>query len=208
MSISQKKPVKLFIQMSGAPGSGKSTVAQRLQSRIEGEIVDHDAIRSQIIESDIASFDKAAEKAYIEQWAQAENIMKQRINIIIDSTCNYQQVLDRGSELADKHGYDYWYVECNLNDIDLLDERLRLRSATAMASQRTAVDTPPAAARDSRAGEDARALFQKWIESPCRPDNHAIVIIVDSRGDPEKLCEEIMDMIFTANADDPEAISV
>lgn len=192
--------------MSGAPGSGKSTVAQRLQSRIGGKIVDHDVIRSEIIKDDNVPFDKAAEKAYTEQWAQAENIMKQSTNIIIDSTCNYQQVLDHGSALAAKHGYDYWYVECKLNDIDMLDQRLRIRSATAMASQRTAVDAPPAAARDARTGENARALFQKWIDYPCRPNKHAIV--VDSKGDPERLCEEIMNTISTASGDYWKSISV
>lgn len=89
--------------------------------------------------------------------------MQQSTNIIIDSTCDYHQVPDQGSAVAAKHGYDYWYVECNSNDIDMLYERLRIRSATTMASQRTAVDAPPAAARDARAGENARALFRKWI---------------------------------------------
>ena len=108
-----------------------------------------------------------------------------------DSTCNYPQVLEQGSSLAAQHGYGYWYVECKVDDIDLLDQQLRARPP--IASQQTAVDCPPAAAQAARAGEDARALFAKWIESPRRPDDRAIV--VDSRGNPEMLCDEIMKQI-------------
>ncbi|KAF9872941.1 putative ABC transporter [Colletotrichum karsti] len=126
-------------------------------------------------------FDEAAKRAYHLQWSFAEDAMKQGLDVIIDSTCNFQEVLDQGSALAEKHGFTYWYVECKVEDIDLLDERLRSRDP--MRSQRTGVDCPPAAARQARAGEDSRSLFKKWIENPCRPKHNAI--IVDSTGNPE-----------------------
>ncbi|WDK13121.1 hypothetical protein CGRA01v4_04402 [Colletotrichum graminicola] len=107
--------------------------------------------------------------------------MKQGLNVIIDSTCNFQEILHQGSALAEKHGFTYWYVECKVEDIDLLDERMRSRDS--MKSQRTGVDCPPAAACHARAGEDSRGLFKKWIENLCRPEHDAIV--VDSKGNPE-----------------------
>jgi predicted kinase len=177
MSNLQQIPAKLLIQMSGAPGSGKSTVAKLLRPCIGGIIIDHDILRSSLLGCAITPFDQAAKQAYLLQWALVEDIMKQGVNVIVDSTCNYPQVLEQGSSLAAQHDYAYWYVECRVDDVDLLDQRLRAR--LPMASQRTAVDCPPAAAQEARAGEDPRALFAKWIESPYRPDDH--VIVVDSR---------------------------
>lgn len=179
--------------MSGAPGSGKSTVARLLRPRIGGIIIDHDVLRSALLEAAILQFDDAARQAYLLQWKLADDfMMNQGISVIIDGTCNYPEVLERGTALAARHGYAYRYVECQVGDVDLLDERLRARPA--MTSQRSAVDCPPVAAQGtgSRVGEDARALFARWMNSPCRPDDENCVITLDSTRSPEELCEQIL----------------
>ncbi|CAK7268428.1 hypothetical protein SEPCBS57363_003088 [Sporothrix epigloea] len=191
MSALQSAPAKFFIQMSGAPGSGKSTLAKLIRPSIGGVIIDHDVLRSSLLEADLVPFDEAARQAYILQWNLAHDIIKQGLNIIVDSTCNYPEILAQGSNLASEHNYVYWYVECKTGDINLLDQRLRNRDS--MTSQRTAVDCPPAAARDARVGEDPRALFHKWIENPCRPERNTI--IVDSTCDPEMLRDQILKQI-------------
>ncbi|KID83856.1 ABC transporter, partial [Metarhizium majus ARSEF 297] len=184
---------KLLIQMSGAPGSGKSTLARLLRSTIGGIVIDHDVLRSAILEPALVSFDQAAKQAYTLQWKLARDLLHQGVGtVIIDSTCNYPEVLEQGSSLAAQHGYLYWYVECRVGDIDMLDQRMRARQP--MASQRSAVDCPPVAAQGNgnRLGEDARALFVKWIESPCRPEDSSCVIILDSTVLPEILCRQIL----------------
>ncbi|KAI0888970.1 P-loop containing nucleoside triphosphate hydrolase protein [Annulohypoxylon maeteangense] len=187
-------PTKHLIQMSGAPGSGKSTLSRRLRPSISGIIIDHDILRTNLLSSPHLPFDSAAKQAYLLQWDLASDIMShQGLNVIVDSTCNYDEVVERGRALAAAHGYVYWYVECKVRDVAVLDKRLRARPA--MASQRAAVDCPPVAAQGigARVGEDARALFERWIESPCRPsgdDGH--VIILDSTGSPEALCEQVL----------------
>lgn len=103
--------------------------------------------------------------------------MKQGLSVIVDSCCNFEEVLDQGSALAEQQGFTYWYIECQVDDIGLLDERLRKRDP--LRSQRTAVDCPPSAASSAREGEDSKELFKKWIESPCRPERNAIML--DSR---------------------------
>lgn len=185
-------PQKVLIQMSGAPGSGKSTIARLLRQSIGGVVVDHDVLRSSLLEDSGVPFDQVAKRTYKLQWNLAEEFMKQGLSVIVDSTCNFQEVLDRGSALADQQGFTHWYVECKVEDIDLLDERLRTRDP--MKSQRTAVDCPPAAASGARVGEDSRALFKKWIESPCRPKTNAIML--DSTGDPEANRDLVLKQIF------------
>lgn len=119
-------------------------------------------------------------------------MMKQGLGVIMDSVCNYEQVLNQGSALAKKYGYTYWYVECQVRDIDLLDKRLRARDP--LPSQRTGVDRPPAAASDARPKQDPLELFQAWIEKPWRPNNNAIV--ADSTGNPEVLRAHILKQIL------------
>ncbi|KFY99687.1 hypothetical protein V500_01307 [Pseudogymnoascus sp. VKM F-4518 (FW-2643)] len=161
--------------MSGAPGSGKSTIARLLGQSIGGVVIDHDVLRSTLLESDL-QFGPAARAAY-------------QLH-----TCNFQVVLDRGTELAKQQGY-HWYVECQVRDVDLLDRRLSSRDS--MTSQRTGVDCAPAAATAENGigeSEDSRAIFKRWIENPCRPE-YDNIIIVDSTGNPEMLRDHILKKI-------------
>ncbi|KAH6654289.1 P-loop containing nucleoside triphosphate hydrolase protein [Truncatella angustata] len=188
----QQIPHKLFIQMSGAPGSGKSTMARLLGRSIGGVVIDHDVLRSAFLESGLP-FDQAATHAYQLQWMLAQDLIEQGLCVVVDSTCNFQEVLDNGSAIADKHGYTYWYVECKVQDVDLLDRRLRARNP--MTSQRTSVDCPPAAAANgARKGDDSRALFKRWIENPYRPKFN--VVTVDSTQDPETLRDHVLKQII------------
>jgi hypothetical protein len=119
--------------------------------------------------------------------------MRQGFSVVIDSTCNFSEVLERGSSCARAHGYTYWYVECKAQDIDLLDQRLRTRGS--LTSQQTGVDRPAAAAAACSAnGQDSKALFKKWIEHSCRLQDSALV--VDSTEDPEMLRDSILERII------------
>ncbi|KAM5346851.1 hypothetical protein ACJ41O_009856 [Fusarium nematophilum] len=130
--------------MSGAPGSGKSMMARLLRQSIGGLVIDHDVFRSALLEYNDVAFDEVAKRAYNLQWLLAEDAMKQGLNIIIDSTCNFQEVLDQGSALAEKYDFTYWYVECKVEDIDLLDNRLRSRDSIKKSQRTGPGDTAPA----------------------------------------------------------------
>jgi predicted kinase len=73
MSTKKKQQLtqKLFIQMSGAPGSGKSPVS-RLLGRSIGDtvVIDHDVLRLSLLESNVP-FKQVAEQAYQMQWKLA-----------------------------------------------------------------------------------------------------------------------------------------
>ena len=184
------QPGKIFIQMSGAPGSGKSTTAKLLARSINAVVIDHDVLRSTALEHEI-TLDKAAKLAYDLGWALSEDILKQERNVIIDSPCNYQETLDRGTALARRHGYTYWYVECKVDDIGLLDERLRKRAP--MRSQRTGVNRPPPDAGNALENGDPHVQFTRWIKSPCRPQGN--VIIVDSAGSLKERRDYLLERI-------------
>jgi predicted kinase len=173
--------------MSGAPGSGKSTIANMLARSIDGVVINHDLIKSFFLENDIP-FEQSAKLTYRFDWILAEDMIKQGRNVIIDSTCNYDEVVDHGTALARRHGYHYKYVECRVNDIDLLERRLRSR--VPLRSQRTGVDGPPPDVKASSPTEDYRALFKRWIENPCRPDGNAIVL--DSTSSPEDCLDYVL----------------
>lgn len=188
--MSKMQP-NLFIQMSGSPGSGKSTTAKLLGKSIGGVVIDHDILRSSFLESEVP-FYQAAKHAYRLQWTLAQDIMKQGLNVVIDSPCNFEEIVNQGSTLSKQYGYTYWYVECQVQDIDLLDQRLRARDP--MPSQRTGVDHPPAGARGPHAAEDSRTLSKKWTKNPCRPEKNSI--IVDSTGNQDMLRDHILKQII------------
>ncbi|MCJ1349737.1 hypothetical protein MMC31_007978 [Peltigera leucophlebia] len=102
--------------------------------------------------------------------------------------------------LGTRRGYDQTRAErhfidstrkCKVDDVDLLDERLRNR--VPLTSQQTGLDRHPPDASGARNSEDSRVLFKRWIESPCRPDCNAIVI--DSTGSLEKRRDYILERI-------------
>ncbi|KAK4147260.1 P-loop containing nucleoside triphosphate hydrolase protein [Dichotomopilus funicola] len=188
---------RVFIQMSGAPGSGKSTLARLLRQSLGGVVLDHDVLRSSLLEDTNLTFDTIAKQAYNLQWALARDIASQGCNIIIDSPCNFQEGLDQGSAIAEEHGMVYWYVECRVADLDVLDQRMRAR--TPMRSQRTGVERPPEAARVERQGEDSRALFRRRFEAPCRPSG-GNVAEVDSMGDVEGVRDRVLERILGATS--------
>lgn len=204
MSDNNDTPRRLLVQMSGAPGSGKSTIASLLSrsSLIKAVIVDHDLLRSFFLDNTI-SFAQSAKLAYDLQWTLARNLLQQGHNVIVDSTCNYQETLNTGMALAREFTpvVEYWYIECKMDsdDIDLLDTRLRNR-ASPMRSQRTGIHAAPtdaaAATGLQRTEEDSITVFKKWIESPVRPTATSCnIIVVDAARSPQECLDSILEQV-------------
>lgn len=182
---------KCFIQMSGAPGSGKSTLARLIGKAIGGVVIDHDVLRASLLDSGLPFYD-AAKHAYQLQWMMSQDMMKQGYSVIMDSPCNFQEVLIQGSACADKHGHAYWYIECCVQDMELLDERLRSREP--LSSQRTGIDRPPAGGACTAHSEaDEPSRFKKWMKQPCRPEHNAIIL--DSTESSESCCAHVLNRI-------------
>ncbi|KAK7426563.1 hypothetical protein QQZ08_006893 [Neonectria magnoliae] len=102
MEVSRKR----LIQMSGAPGSGKSTMATFLAQSLDAVVINHDLTKAFFLENDV-SFGNSAELTYRFDWILAEDMIQQGRDVVMDSTCNFNEILDRGTALALKYGYEY-----------------------------------------------------------------------------------------------------
>ncbi|KFY53287.1 hypothetical protein V496_07735 [Pseudogymnoascus sp. VKM F-4515 (FW-2607)] len=182
-------PRQYIIQMSGAPGSGKSTIALHLARSIDGIVINHDLLKTFFLDTN-TPFDQAAKLAYNLDWVLAEDLLKQGRSVIIDSVCNYVSLLEKGAAVAERHGAAYRFVRCRVEDLEVLDRRLKGR--VAMRSQRTGVDMPPS---DSEVAGvvDHRAVLRRKMENPVQPESGAIV--VDSSGSTEECVEKILRQI-------------
>ncbi|KAI0191832.1 P-loop containing nucleoside triphosphate hydrolase protein [Xylaria flabelliformis] len=184
---------RFLIQMSGPPGSGKSTLARLLARSINGVVINHDLIKAFFLESNF-SFQDSSKLTYQLDWTLAEDMIQQGRSVIVDSVSNYEEVVNRGTALAEKYGYTYRYVECRLENLDQLDRRLHER--IPLRSQRAGVYEPPAGApgNDTGGSVGAAALFRKWM-NPQRPEDATAIIIVDSTRRPEECLETIMERL-------------
>ncbi|NUR96341.1 MAG: AAA family ATPase, partial [Kribbellaceae bacterium] len=126
--------------MSGVPGAGKSTVAAHVVATQRAVAVDYDVVKSAILD---AGFDLTAstKAAYEVMYAEARHILAQGHSVVMDSPCFWPRILTEGMQIAEEHNATYKYIECQIHDLDLLDERLR--HCPRLRTHRPSVDHPP-----------------------------------------------------------------
>ncbi|TQJ12444.1 AAA family ATPase [Kribbella jejuensis] len=153
--------------MSGVPGSGKSTVAAHVVAAHGAVSVDYDVIKSAILD---AGFDLTAstKAAYEVMYAEARHILTQGHSVIVDSPCFWPRILTEGMDIARQHNATYKYVECQLNDLKLLDERLTQRPR--LRTHRRGVNHPPVDLGDDLV--DGEAFFRDATNRVQRPSTN------------------------------------
>lgn len=121
-----------FLQMSGFPGSGKSTLARQISQATGAVIVDHDISKTAILKS-LSSQGNTMEGKTIGQlsydvdWSLVDFYLSNGHSVIMDSPCLYSNLLETGLELSRKHKKRYKYVECYIEDIEIIRNRLKNR---------------------------------------------------------------------------------
>lgn len=155
-----------FLQMSGAPGSGKTTVAQAIGNATGAVVIDHDITKSALLAANVPVA-MAGRASYQVLDAMARHLLQQGHSVVFDSPCFYDELLERGQELAAENNATYRYIECVLEDLNELDRRLRTRQP--MPSQVAGVYAPPTAG--SGKTESGEMLFQDWIANMKRPQS-------------------------------------
>lgn len=156
-----------LLQMSGIPGSGKSTVAAHVVATHRAVAVDYDVIKSAILD---AGFDLTASTraAYEVMYAQARHVLAQGHPVVMDSPCFWPRILNEGMEIARQHNATYRYIECQIHDLELLDERLAQRPR--LRTHRRGVNHPPVDLGDDPV--DGEAFFRDWTTRVQRPSTN------------------------------------
>lgn len=168
----------MFIQMSGFPGSGKSTLSREIAKRMGCIIIDHDVVKSALLNSidEDASDGKLTGKiAYNIDFALVDFQLSQGHTVLFDSPCFYEEMVEKGTKLAGKYGVTYKYIECYLNDFAAINTRLKSRAR--MISQIAEVESKQA--------------FYTTLQSSKKPHNHHC-LTVDTTGPLESYIEEAM----------------
>jgi len=139
-----------FLQLSGVPGSGKSSLAGAVTDRLDAVIVDHDVVKSALLRAGVG-WDLAGKAGYEADYTLAAFYLTQGKNVIFDSPCVYAEQLERSQRIARENGSEYKYVLCELDDVVEIDRRLKSRAP--VPSQIPAVDS-------DRTDE---TVFRRWM---------------------------------------------
>jgi predicted kinase len=182
----------VFVQMSGAPGAGKTTVARAVARRLGAVVIDHDVTKSALLEANVPAASAGA-ASYSVLNAMARHLLQQRHSVIFDSPCFYVELLDRGQRLAQEMGAQYRYIECVVADLDELDRRLRTRPR--LPSQLAGVRAPPT--DGSGRTESGDHIFRDWIANMKRPA--AGYLVLDTTRPMDKCVEAAIAYITTGS---------
>ncbi|MDF2963764.1 MAG: zeta toxin family protein, partial [Paenibacillus sp.] len=129
-----------FLQMAGYPGSGKSTLARLIGKHTGAVIIDHDIVKTSLLESLERNIDLklAGNISYSIEWSLIDFHLSQGHKVIHDSPCFYSEMVDKGLGLSEKHHAKYKYVECYLNDVAEINNRLKQRDRMISQIQQVA----------------------------------------------------------------------
>jgi predicted kinase len=155
---------QFLLQMSGVPGSGKSTIARHVGARYGAIVVDLDVIRTAVLDGGVP-VEGSGRAAYPVMYALTRSLLDQGVSVVIDSPCQYDEIVATGREIADERGVVYRYVESRTDDLVVIDHRLRAR--TPLRSQRRGISVPPV----DLGGADAigEPEFRGWLHATKRP---------------------------------------
>ena len=118
-----------LLQMSGLSGSGKTTLAKAIARNTGAIVIDLDIVKSSILESfkgDI-DFKFAGKVSYDILFSLADYYLSQEHNVIIDTPCAYNELLERGTALCNKYNANYKYVEAYILNLEEISQRLKNR---------------------------------------------------------------------------------
>ena len=152
-----------FVQMSGFPGSGKSTLSRQIAERTGAIMIDHDIVKTALLQSieEIQIDSKLTGKiSYNIDWSLIEFHLSQGQNVVFDSPCLYQEMVDKGIALSKKYDAKYKYVECYLDDFQEIN--FRLKSRERMMSQ---------------ISEASEENFKYTLVNSKRPANYEFIVV-------------------------------
>lgn len=158
-----------FLQMSGFPGSGKSTLALEIANSTGAIVIDHDVTKTALLETpegEGMDGKTSGSISYHIDWSIIESILSQGRSVIFDSPCLYEEMIKKGTDLARKYRASYKYVECYLDDFNVINQRLSNRERKISQI------------KEVKSFEG----FKKTLENSKKPDGHRYLVVDTSKG--------------------------
>jgi predicted kinase len=167
-----------FIQMSGFPGSGKSTLSREIAKRTGAVLIDHDIVKTALLESmeDAPIDNKSAGRiSYNIDWSLIDFHLSQGQDVIFDSPCLYNEMIEKGTGLSQKYKVKYKYIECYFDDMNEIN--IRLQNRERKISQIEMVSSDEA--------------FRATLERSKKPSDHKY-LVVDTSLSLDSYMDEVM----------------
>ncbi|MCF6137747.1 AAA family ATPase [Pseudalkalibacillus berkeleyi] len=171
-----------FVQMAGFPGSGKSTLARELAKNTGAIIIDHDIVKSALMETPEANTIDTINAGIISyniEWALIDfHLFQGETSVILDSPCFYVEGLEKGLNISKKHNVKYKYIECFLDDINEINDRLSKRKNKISQIQKV----------------KSEEVFKSAIQNSKHPSDSKYLVI-DTRQPLQSYIQEAIDYI-------------
>jgi predicted kinase len=179
--------IPFLCQMSGVPGSGKSTVAAHLVRWWGAVSIDHDTLKSALVSvglshravdpwqdpENLQDSAGSGNAAYSCAMRLTESMLGQGLPVVHDSPCFYHKVMDLGLDVADRAAVPYVLIECRAG-LDVVDARLRGRE-------------PRPTQCGSLASVDGTAsgveLFEHWARGMVQPPERVPHLLLDTENE-------------------------
>jgi predicted kinase len=173
----------MLLQLSGVPGTGKSTLARSLARDLDLVVLDTDVVKSALMATDV-SFAAAGPATYAAVLAIATDLLAQGRSVAVDSPCRYAELLAAGQRVAADAEVPYRLLELWADDpAELLP---RLTGRAARPSQVTPAVSP------WELGTPAETL-RGWQEQLVRPETGWLR--VDALADPGTVLGEVREWL-------------
>ena len=113
--------------MAGESGAGKSTLARAVGKKTGAVVLDKDLIYGPLIDEGVLEMGMGG-PSYAVLFKLADSVISQGFSLILDSGAFWPTIVERGQELAERHGAGYFIVECRCADVAEQDRRLTTRT--------------------------------------------------------------------------------
>jgi predicted kinase len=156
----------MLVQLSGVPGSGKSSLARGLVRSADFVVVDTDVVKSALIDGGVPVA-SAGRPTYLAALGLSGDLLAQGRRVLIDSPCRYRDLMEMGQAIAQGAGVRYGFIELWADDVSSLLPRIDARSPRV---SQVASATVPVPGTEWEFGT-AEVTLREWQAQLVRPED-------------------------------------